>query len=490
MDLNQPLDHFSPDDTRSFQQRVIFDRSRWSEGNDGGPIFFMLGGEGRMPDRFYYPFVYKRLASAHKAAVLQAEHRFYGDAQTSNPEDFKAFLTPQQALADYANLIRHIKNQLKCPKCVVMTIGGSYPGFLSAMMRLRYPHLVQLSYASSAPTRFYAQDVDTFAYYQKVTDAAEHVVPGCSHAVKKTLDIVAHAQSLRELIPVCNGKTLSNDEAIMAAAISFANLNMENYPPTNSRLTNVCTQWVNDPSGTQTNLKNLLQFDDCYDVDANKPAGPNATMTCGDWSGCGNGKDGEMWDFQTCTYLVEKIGFGPDSMFPALQTWSADWLKDHCQKRFGVQPQPTDLVTLWGFESAHSLVKASASRILFVNGVQDGWSTGGIVDSDEASIQVINLENGAHHVELDDDIGDDDTPDVVDGRNKIEQIISDWIAESKENIEQESSTPAPPLSDKTKRRSALRRRYAASDEENVHHIGSAFMRVRAPDSREDTQMYY
>ena len=52
------------------------------------------------------------------------------------------------------------------PRCPVITVGGSYPGWLSAMMRLRYPEVVDMAYAGSAPMLFYSQLVDQAAYYK------------------------------------------------------------------------------------------------------------------------------------------------------------------------------------------------------------------------------------------------------------------------------------------------------------------------------------
>lgn len=48
----------------------------------------------------------------------------------------------------------------------VLTFGGSYPGWLSAMMRIRYPGVVDFAYSASAPMLFYTQQVDQFAYYK------------------------------------------------------------------------------------------------------------------------------------------------------------------------------------------------------------------------------------------------------------------------------------------------------------------------------------
>lgn len=45
-----------------------------------------------------------------------------------------------------------------------------------------------------------------------------------------------------------------------------------------------------------------------------------------------------MWDFETCTLLVERIGTNNVSdMFPA-RNWTLDWMTQHCNDRFGVTP--------------------------------------------------------------------------------------------------------------------------------------------------------
>jgi Serine carboxypeptidase S28 len=51
--------------------------------------------------------------------------------------------------------------------CPVITFGGSYPGFLSTMMRFRFPDIVDIGYAASAPLQLYSQVVDSNAYYDK-----------------------------------------------------------------------------------------------------------------------------------------------------------------------------------------------------------------------------------------------------------------------------------------------------------------------------------
>ena len=76
-------------------------------------------------------------------------------------------LTPQQAMADNVKLGRIFKKELGCSDdrsstnyCPVITVGGSYPGFLSALLRLPYPDYVDASYASSAPLKLCDQSTD------------------------------------------------------------------------------------------------------------------------------------------------------------------------------------------------------------------------------------------------------------------------------------------------------------------------------------------
>ena len=99
-------------------------------------------------------------------------------------------MNTQEALADAAGLIRSIQSIRKCEArgmqgyCPVLVIGGSYPGFLAAMMRVRYPAVVDMAYASSAPLRFYSQEVSQYDYYAKVTESAKKSNKACPAAVK------------------------------------------------------------------------------------------------------------------------------------------------------------------------------------------------------------------------------------------------------------------------------------------------------------------
>lgn len=62
------------------------------------------------------------------------------------------YLSSEQALADLAEFIVNIKDKYNVPLTAKwVAFGGSYSGTLAAWLRMKYPHLVHMAVASSAP---------------------------------------------------------------------------------------------------------------------------------------------------------------------------------------------------------------------------------------------------------------------------------------------------------------------------------------------------
>ena len=459
--FDQLVDHFVADPgAKSFKQRYYEDSTHFK--GPGHPIFLIMGGEGEITPEtgIFYPFIQETLASKFGAYVIEPEHRFYGEsspvARSSVDEsDFilalRSLMTPSQALADAVNLVKHLQKDVGCgPRgtagyCPVVAVGGSYPGFLSFLMRLRYPSVVDMSYAASAPVLFYAQQVEQHAYYDVVAKSADRSLPGCSGMVRKALDDVAELVSESDdvqqplaRIGVCGNlpgyitdTTTLKEELMMVVGYSFAGLNMANYPPTNSTGLHAACQTFADSS--LSSFEKVSQFlltvndsgEGCFDMNSQLPSGSFGTISSGDWSGVGTGDSGEMWDFQTCSLLVEQIGYS--NMFPDRE-WTFDWLNEHCEKRFGLTPSPTYLSEMFGFRDVKT---SGASKVIFTNGLNDGWVVGSITETlAEGDLVAFNFPNGAHHSDLSHSMpGPDDTPDVQQGHKDVEKLIGKWLKE-------------------------------------------------------------
>lgn len=170
---DQTLDHFSfaSPPQATFKQRYVVCDKHWSRNADGsrGPIFFYFGNEADVFLYVNHTGLMHENAPAMGAAMVFAEHRYYGRS-TPFPDGTSGclrWLTSDQALADYAQLIRFfkearhlsslrihhvtIKQEQGSQSSAVIGFGGSYGGMLAAWFKMRYPTLVVGVIAASAP---------------------------------------------------------------------------------------------------------------------------------------------------------------------------------------------------------------------------------------------------------------------------------------------------------------------------------------------------
>jgi lysosomal Pro-X carboxypeptidase len=412
---DQPVDHFNDFDTRTWSNRY-YESTKYFKGA-GHPIFMVVGGEGALDHGMLYPFVTEVLAKRFGAAVLQIEHRFYGPyPPVRNPTktELLQLLTPHQAMADMVQLTNHVRHHsLGCSAdrtskqyCPIITVGGSYPGFLSAMFRVLYPSFADMAYASSAPLLMYAQISNPDSYYDIVTSSAERASPGCPNHVRMTLDdmsmLVEEAETLEEaakalkLCPQSLPKYIETkddlrDNIVQLVAFAFADFNMMNYPPgPKTGMAKVC-HIFQDP--TINSVDTLIEFyeSSLQEEDQSEKGCDLAHITCPDpkpikpvkegecfdmmkledSDASGEDKDGEMWNFQTCSKLIFLAGYSTTSMLPPREA-TYEQLTEECHEQFGdnVTPDPYFLIKDWDFLNRLE----ESSNIIFTNGVQDMWA--------------------------------------------------------------------------------------------------------------------
>ena len=199
----QSLDHFDYAERRQFRQRVFYYDAYWRRG--AGPILFYTGNEANVELYVNATGLMWEHAKSLSALLVFAEHRYYGESlplgsqSTANASTLR-WLTMEQALADYADVIYSLKNSLNASDAPVVALGGSYGGMLAAWLRMHYPGSVCGAIAASAPVlafdgmgrsgRWYAsgQWVSN-AYWQVVTadaSVAKGSVAGCTDGVRAT----------------------------------------------------------------------------------------------------------------------------------------------------------------------------------------------------------------------------------------------------------------------------------------------------------------
>lgn len=89
------------------------------------------------------------------------------------------FLTVEQAMMDYVELIKFIRQEYKMEDKACIVFGGSYGGMLAAWLRMKFPSTFQGALAASAP----------FLYFQGAPSAPETGYDEiCTADFRKALD--------------------------------------------------------------------------------------------------------------------------------------------------------------------------------------------------------------------------------------------------------------------------------------------------------------
>ncbi|EAY75958.1 hypothetical protein OsI_03875 [Oryza sativa Indica Group] len=473
--FRQRLDHFSfleeegEEGDGFFQQRYLVGRGGGWAGA-GGPIFFYCGNEGDIAwfaansglvweaaTRFAALVVFAEAnLSSHLAPVsvfflgcalivrdpipftCSLQHRYYGESMPFGSKDKAynnskslAYLTAEQALADYAVLLTDLKKNLSSEGSPVVLFGGSYGGMLAAWMRLKYPHIAVGALASSAPILQFEDVVPSTIFYDLVSNDFKRESLICFQTIKdswKALDAQGNGQDgllkLSKTFHLC--KTIKNTGELsdwLSSAYSY--LAMVDYPmpadfmmplPGNP-IKELCTKIDNQPDGTSILERIYAGVNVYYNY--------TGTVDCFDLNDDPHGMDG--WDWQACTEMVMPMSYSEDSMFPADKFNYTSYEKD-CINSFGVEPRPQWITTEFGGHNISLVLERFGSNIIFFNGLLDPWSGGGVLKNISESVVAIIAPLGAHHIDLRPASKDD--PDwLVRLRESELGIISGWLSD-------------------------------------------------------------
>ncbi|XP_058005227.1 uncharacterized protein LOC131180932 [Hevea brasiliensis] len=174
----QTLDHFNykPESYSTFEQRYVINSKYWGGANASAPILVYFGAEVPLDGDLAVIGFLSDNAIRFNALLLYIEHRYYGKSIPfgSREEALKngstlGYFNFAQAIADYAEIIIHVKKSFQAENSPVIVIGGSYGGMLASWFRLKYPHIALGALASSAPVLYFDDITPQDGYYSIVT---------------------------------------------------------------------------------------------------------------------------------------------------------------------------------------------------------------------------------------------------------------------------------------------------------------------------------
>jgi hypothetical protein len=142
--LSVPTDHFDAmGKSDEFMMRYLVDDTYWDP--ETGPLLFYSGNEGDIYS-FYdnAGFMTKTVAEETKGLIVFGEHRYFGVSYPFPPADAffpwnNKYLTVEQAMEDFVDLVKFIREDYDMEDKACVTFGGSYGGMLSAWLRQKYP---------------------------------------------------------------------------------------------------------------------------------------------------------------------------------------------------------------------------------------------------------------------------------------------------------------------------------------------------------------
>lgn len=441
----QILDHFSysNESTMLWNQRVFEYDAFWK--NDSGPLFVYTGNEGPLESFWNNTGFMFDLAPKMGALIVFIEHRYYGESLPFGDDSFSTnnlrYLASTQAVSDFANVIVQIKKEKRISK--VVSFGGSYGGMLTAWLRIKYPQVVDVAVAASAPLPMMAQSHKMpKAFFQIVTEdfaLANEKCPDIVRTAFKKLDVLRSIEGGDQVI----GSTFSLctpfnstqfDHLVGWIRNSLLMMAMVDYPyPADffGRLPAwpvkaACEIMLGEALTSKDELQALANAaglfyngtegtKECFDIYED-------FIYCADITGCGTGPEAVAWDFQCCTeFQLAQPSNNVTDMFPAM-AWNESIVGDYCMNKYNVRPDPVRASReYWSADFT------AASNIIFSNGLLDPWHAGGVLEDVNPSVKAIVIAEGAHHLDLR-GANANDPESVKAARLQEIELIQSWLA--------------------------------------------------------------
>ena len=374
------------------------------------------------------------LAQKLSALVIFAEMRFFGaslpfganDSFIADPTHL-GLLSIENTLADYASLLSSIKAERNASTSPVIAVGGSLAGSLAFWFRVKYPSLVTLALASSAPILGYPSLTSPYGWYRVATDTYTKQSPGCVEMVREafsTLQAESCAKCLSKAFDTCEPIPQSElgrakSEIISRVTGSLAANAESSYPLSTSPVVSACSkiEAAGGGSSSAAFAPILTTPGNCLDLlpsSSSKPLLPRRRSAGGSSMMLHRGRSSssvryprsgkealhDAWFYLACTEIIHPIAANNvTDMFPP-QSWSIAGLTSECNELFDVTPRPAWMPTLMGMSGGAKGLHKVTSHVIFTNGLLDPWSSQSVLSNASSTLIAINIPDGSHHSDL------------------------------------------------------------------------------------------
>jgi len=440
----QILDHFDPTNIGTWKQRFYTNKDYYEA---GGPVFLMIGGEGEATADWMVKGAWIQYAKEHKALCFQLEHRFYGKSHPT--EDLSTenlvYLSSEQALADLAYFIVDMNKKYNLSHDTKwISFGGSYPGSLSAWLRLKYPYLVHGAISSSGPL---VAKADFKEYYEVVKNSLATYSDDCVIAVQKSIQqveiLLKHRVGMKNIndqfklcAPVENSIENAMDISNLFESLASNFAGVVQYNKVNRRadvkpldIDDVCQIMVNTTIGTpvnrfaQVNAMLLNQSkEECLDYKYDKMVDEMKNIS---WSS--KVSEGmRQWTYQTCT----EFGFYQTSDDKNLifgDRFPVEFFVQQCEDVYGKKFDNKLLdMAILRTNTNYGALDPETSNVIYVHGSIDPWHALGLTNSSNSQMPTIYIEGAAHCANMYDP-RDEDLPQLKAARIEINKFIKKLI---------------------------------------------------------------
>ncbi|XP_021172558.2 thymus-specific serine protease isoform X1 [Fundulus heteroclitus] len=456
--FTQKLDHFNGADSRVWKQRYFVNEAFYKP---GGPVFLMIGGEGPANPAWMKEGAWLTYAEKLGALCLMLEHRFYGKSHPTADlsTDNLRFLSSRQALADLAHFRTVMGETRGLTNRKWVAFGGSYPGSLAAWFRLKYPHLVHASVATSAPV---FATVNFPEYLEVVWRSLASENADCPVLVKKASDTLVERledpktfENITKDFNLCSPLQIQSemDSAYLLEMLAGNFMDVVQYNEDNRGFEEKCARSEGhgpQPStnlgvvGTNVTIKVLCGV--MSDASLGDPYARYAAvarlmmetfsvkcldtsfsnyvrdMTNTSWDGPAAG-GGRQWVYQTCS----EFGFyqSTDSPNQPFSGFPLGYQVKQCASFYNISAEEVAEAVAQTNEY-YGGYEIRSSRIVFPNGSIDPWHALGITQDITAELPAVFIKGTAHCANMY-PARSQDLPQLSEARDHIFLLLQQWL---------------------------------------------------------------